>query len=236
MAVITPDGIVGKVTSVYPTASYVLLISDPSFAAGVMSQKNRVHGILKGQGSSTVIVEDVQNEENVEPGDAFYTAGDDGIFPKGLPAGTVIAAHPGRGHKEISLTPAGLQNGLEEVLIIVEGVHLPIPELPTVNQSVFIQPPPPAETDASGLKPPIPTGGASTDMDRMTQSYKDVSAKQKHEMGERGAGAPNFNLLLDSNAPKADSKGPVAPKPQAPAAAPAATPPVTPPANQPPRP
>src|SRR5579863_8085909 len=67
MAVITPDGIVGKVTSVYPTASYVLLISDPSFAAGVMSQKNRVHGILKGQGSSTVIVEDVQNEENVEP-------------------------------------------------------------------------------------------------------------------------------------------------------------------------
>ena len=54
MAVITPDGIVGKVTGAYPTASYVLLITDPSFAAGVISQKNRVHGTLKGQGYSTV--------------------------------------------------------------------------------------------------------------------------------------------------------------------------------------
>ena len=47
---------------VYPTASYVLLITDPSFAAGVISQKNRVHGTLKGQGNSTVIVDYVQNE------------------------------------------------------------------------------------------------------------------------------------------------------------------------------
>ena len=35
MAVITPDGIVGKVVSAYPTASFVLLITDPTFAAGV---------------------------------------------------------------------------------------------------------------------------------------------------------------------------------------------------------
>jgi rod shape-determining protein MreC len=217
MAVITPDGIVGKVTSVYPTASYVLLITDPAFAAGVISQKNRVHGILKGQGSSTVIVEDVQNEENVEPGDAFYTSGDDGIFPKGLPAGTVVAARSGRGHKEISLTPAGFQNGLEEVFVIVEGVHLPIPNLPAVSQSVFIQPPPAVEGDASSVKAPSSPSGASTDLDRLHEHYKNVSAKQKHEMGERGTGAPNFNLPEDSSAPKPNSKGPALPKPQAPA-------------------
>ena len=52
MAVITPDGIVGKVVDAYPTASLVLLITDPTFAAGVISQKNRVHGTLKGQGHS----------------------------------------------------------------------------------------------------------------------------------------------------------------------------------------
>ncbi len=44
MAVITPDGIVGKVIDVFPTASFMLLITDPTFAAGVLSQKNRVHG------------------------------------------------------------------------------------------------------------------------------------------------------------------------------------------------
>ena len=51
MAVITPDGIVGKVIAAYPTASLVLLITDSGFAAGVISQKNRVRGTLKGQGT-----------------------------------------------------------------------------------------------------------------------------------------------------------------------------------------
>jgi rod shape-determining protein MreC len=61
----------------------VLLITDPNFAAGVISQKNRVHGTLKGQGYSTVIVDYVQNEQKVEQGEWFYTSGDDRIFPKG---------------------------------------------------------------------------------------------------------------------------------------------------------
>jgi rod shape-determining protein MreC len=214
MAVITPDGIVGKVTSVYPTASYVLLVSDPTFAAGVISQKNHVHGTLKGQGSNTVFVDNVQNEENVEAGDLFFTSGDDGIFPKGLPAGAVVAARPGRGHKDIFLAASGFQNGLEEVLIIVEGVHLPIPEMPTVNQPVFIQPPPPAEGDTTGVKAPSPTGAAATDMDRLHQQYKNIADQQKHEMGERGRGAPDFNILENGGAPKANSKGPApAPRP-----------------------
>jgi rod shape-determining protein MreC len=50
MAVVTPDGIVGKVIAAYPTASEVLLITDPDFAAGVVSPKG-VHGTLKGQGT-----------------------------------------------------------------------------------------------------------------------------------------------------------------------------------------
>jgi rod shape-determining protein MreC len=36
MGVVTPDGIVGKVVAVYPTASQVMLISDPDFAVGVI--------------------------------------------------------------------------------------------------------------------------------------------------------------------------------------------------------
>src|SRR5277367_711431 len=51
MAVITPDGIVGKILAAYPTASQALLATDPSFAAGVVSQKNHVRGILRGIGS-----------------------------------------------------------------------------------------------------------------------------------------------------------------------------------------
>ena len=49
MAVVTPDGIVGKVISAYPTASAVLLITDPDFAAGVVSQKGQWRGTLRGR-------------------------------------------------------------------------------------------------------------------------------------------------------------------------------------------
>ena len=145
MAVITPDGIVGKVINVYPTASYVLMITDPAFAAGVISQKNRVHGTLKGQGHSTVIVDYVQNEERVEQGEFFYTSGDDLIFPKGLPVGEAVVVRPGKTLKEIYVTPSGFQNGLEEVLIIVEGVHTLIPDSPPGTQPVHLLAPPPAE-------------------------------------------------------------------------------------------
>src|SRR6267154_549465 len=114
MAVITPDGIVGKVTGAYPTASYVLLITDPSFAAGVVSQKNRVRGTLKGQGDSPVMVDYVQNEQKVELGEWFYTSGDDRIFPKGLPVGEVTVVRKGKSTQlEVFVNPSGLQNGLE---------------------------------------------------------------------------------------------------------------------------
>jgi rod shape-determining protein MreC len=214
MAVITPDGIVGKVVDVYPTASFVLLATDPSFAAGVISQKNRVHGTLKGQGGAKVIVDYVQNEEHVEQGEWFYTSGDDGVFPKGLPVGEATSVHPGKSKQEIILSPSGFQNGLEEVLIIIEGVHAPIPELPLPNQQIHVQAPPtvdPGETvaptgssaasgssgasGASGAAAP-PTGPLS-DADRIIDRYRQIGDAEKHVWGQRGKGPPDFNIPLD---------------------------------------
>ena len=214
MAVITPDGIVGKVTSAYPTASFVLLITDPSFAAGVISQKNHVHGTLKGQGYSTVIVDYVQNEQKVEPGEQFFTSGDDRIFPKGLPVGEATVVREGKSYKEIFLTPSGLQNGLEEVLIVTEGVHMAIPEAqaqPT-PQPVHLQEPPPAEsldsstTDAAPdqapaqtapAQPPIHNGPLTTDADRLVDQYRKIGQAEKHVYGQSAGGAPNFNINLN---------------------------------------
>ncbi|MCX6620192.1 MAG: rod shape-determining protein MreC, partial [Acidobacteria bacterium] len=124
MPVITPDGIVGKVLASYPTASTVLLVTDPSFAAGVISQKNRVRGTIKGQGHGTATVDYIQNEEKLDPGEWFYTSGDDRIFPKGLPVGQVTVARPGRGRKEVFVNPSGMQNGLEEAATLGLGTLL----------------------------------------------------------------------------------------------------------------
>lgn len=216
MAVITPDGIVGKVTGAYPTASYVLLITDPTFAAGVISQKNRVHGTLKGQGYSTAMVDYVQNEERVEQGEWFYTSGDDRIFPKGLPVGEATVVRPGKSHKEIYVTPSGLQNGLEEVLIIVEGVHAPIPDSQPMSQDVHLMtPPPPGEISPDPA--PAVSGTVTTDADRLVDHYRKIGEAEKHVYGGHSPGAPDYNINLDAVSPKdAVSPNPADPKPPSP--------------------
>jgi rod shape-determining protein MreC len=230
MAVITPDGIVGKVTSAYPTASFVLLITDPSFAAGVISQKNHVHGTLKGQGYSTVIVDYVQNEQKVEPGEQFFTSGDDRIFPKGLPVGETTVVREGKSYKEIFVTPSGLQNGLEEVLIVTEGVHMPIPEAQPTAQPVHLQEAPPAESSDSPTTDAAPTqtpaqapaqappqsGPLTTDADRLVDQYRKIGQAEKHVYGQSAGGAPNFNINLN---PRPAEAAPASPGAQSPSSA-----------------
>ena len=74
------------------------------FAAGVISQKNRVPGQLKGQGNPNCLIDYVQNEEKVDVGEWFFTTGTERIFPKGLPAGQVTAVRNGKDFKEIDMT------------------------------------------------------------------------------------------------------------------------------------
>lgn len=225
MAVVTPDGIVGKVIASYPTASEVLLVTDPDFAAGVVSQKNQTHGTLKGQGNGPCKVEYVPIEEKVEVGEWFYTSGDDRIFPRGFPVGIVTAVHEAQPFKEILVEPSGVQHGLEDVLIILSGVHEEIPTAPPGNQPVYIAPAPPEAVKspgaADGSAPPAeaPGNAPSTEADRLRAHYKAVGDAQNHVFGEGlpGSKPPNFNLPL----PPAGAKPAATP----PSAKPPATPP-----------
>jgi rod shape-determining protein MreC len=151
MAVVTPDGIIGKVTAVYPTASEVLLITDPMFAAGVISAKTHAHGTLKGTGTPLCKVDFVAFEDKVDAGDWFYTSGDDRIFPRGMPVGIVKSVRPAQPYKEVALDPSGMSRGSpEDVLIVLEGVHQEIPDTPPPNQQVYLAPPPPPMAEPAG--------------------------------------------------------------------------------------
>ena len=208
LAVITPDGIVGKVIDVFPMASQVQLITDGTFGAGVISQKNRVHGVVKGRGDPTCIVEGVQNEEKVEPGEWFYTSGDDRVFPKGLPVGQVSVARDGRSTKEIYLVPSGFQNGFEEVLIVLEGVHQPVPEgaAPQSSQPIAMTPPPPPDNSKPGVPGQTPaeprrqqgSDGVQTDADKLLDRYKKIGEAEGHTYGGYTFGKPpDFNINPD---------------------------------------
>ena len=196
MAVVTPDGIVGKVVDAYPTASLVMLVTDPTFAAGVISQKNRVRGTLKGLGHSECLVDYVQNEEKVDSGEWFYTSGDDRIFPKGFPVGQVSAVRNGRTFKEIYVTPSGLQGGVEEVLVVLEGVHQQIPETEVASPGYKILQAPP-ESDAAAPQAPGQQAALTTDADRLREQYKQLGQAQNHTFGEGvpGSRPPDFTKL-----------------------------------------
>lgn len=214
MAVITPDGIVGKITGVFPTASYMLLITDPAFAAGALSQSNRVRGTVKGQGNGTVMIDYVQNEEKVDQDEWFYTSGDDRIFPKGLPVGQVTVVRPGKARKEIYVNPSGLRNGLEEVLIIVDAVHRALPEVPAGDQPVHLLDPPPAESGAAAA--PV-EGAPQTDADRLVDRYRKIGEAQKHVYGQHGGGAPDYNINVDPVTAPPSAPPQATPLPAAPA-------------------
>jgi rod shape-determining protein MreC len=199
MAVVTPDGIVGKVISVYPTASQMMLITDASFAAGVISEKLRVQGTLKGQGHGTLIVDYVPAELKVEVGERFFTSGDDRIFPKGLPAGEVKVVRPGRIFKEIFLAPSGFASGLEEVLVVLEGVHQVLPGMKPENVPYHILPSPPQEAE-----PPFSsalTESQRTEADRLKENIQRLGEAQGVRFGEAGR-IPDFNATVNAARPQ----------------------------------
>ena len=190
MAVITQDGIVGKVVRSYPIASQVLLITDPSFAAGVISQKSRVHGTLKGVGQSRVMVDHIQNEDKIEVDEEFFTSGEDRVFPKGLAVGKAEIVRPGRTFKDVQFVPSGLQSVLEEVLIVIEGVHQRIPDsLPGLQSPVVMQSPlPPGMGEKPRPQEEI-INSNKTDADRLRERYLGIGSKRSVV----GQPAPDYN-------------------------------------------
>ncbi|MBM3726121.1 MAG: rod shape-determining protein MreC [Acidobacteria bacterium] len=218
MAVVTPDGIVGKVLASYPTAAQVLLITDPTFAAGVVSEKNRVPGVLKGLGRGACSVEYVEIEEKVEAGEWYYTSGDDRVFPKGLPVGRASVVRTGKLFKEIFIVPSGFQRGLEEVLVVIEGVHQPLPEGQVAAEGSYAMPPPPDEQQSAGGSGQ--RSDMATDADRVRRQYQRIGEAQGHQFG--GPGVPNFNVRPPQQKPPApapaagspaQTPAPAAPKP-----------------------
>ncbi len=98
MPVITPRGVIGKIYQVYPSSSLILLINDPSSGAGVILEKSRLQGILKGTPSGETVLQNVMSDEKIEVGEKVLTSGGDRVYPKGLPVGTVAEVSPRRGY------------------------------------------------------------------------------------------------------------------------------------------
>lgn len=120
MGVITPDGVVGKILAVYPDTSQVLRLDDKESGVGALLAGTRTQGPVKGTGAPLLSLDYISNDEKVTEGQAVLTSGQDRIFPKDLPVGTVVdfVSDPNTPFMRIRVRPAAHLDRLEEVLVL----------------------------------------------------------------------------------------------------------------------
>ena len=121
MPVVNASGVVGRVISVSPDFSKILLVVDQNSAVDCLLQRSRDRGILKGLSTDVCNLEYLVKTADAAVGDQVITSGLGGVFPKGLPVGKIldIDENPGMLFKEIKVRPAVDFSTLEEVMIIL---------------------------------------------------------------------------------------------------------------------
>ena len=120
MAVLSNQGVVGRIIETSPHASRVLLIDDHNSALDGFDQRSRARGIVAGMVDDGVIMKYMDRSQDIKARDTIVTSGLDGIFPRGLLVGTVSGVHregPGL-FLAVQLAPAVSFRELEQVLVV----------------------------------------------------------------------------------------------------------------------
>ncbi len=87
--VLSPGGLVGRVSSVTSNASKVLLLSDPSSRVGVTISRSRYMGFMRGKSANRAVMEFFEKVPDVRRGDVVSTSPFSQLFPTGIPIGRI---------------------------------------------------------------------------------------------------------------------------------------------------
>jgi rod shape-determining protein MreC len=89
LAVMTGDGVVGRVISAGERSSRVLLLTDINSQVPVLVGEKATRAILEGNNTENPSIKFVDSDAGLSPGDLITTSGHGGIYPQGLPIGVV---------------------------------------------------------------------------------------------------------------------------------------------------
>ena len=124
MAVIDPDGLVGKIIRVEHETATVLLLIDPQAGAKARVSGSGYAGGIEGNGASEALtLAFIDTEAEVSVGDEVVTAGyDEGIFPPNIPIGTIaeVESQEAALEQDISVEPYVDFTTLDFVQVIIE--------------------------------------------------------------------------------------------------------------------
>lgn len=119
--VLAPEGLVGRVIAVSGPYAKVQLITDRAASVGGMIVRTRRQGVVRGGGGSGggLELDYVPLQAEVRPGDRVLTAGIDGVFPRGIPVGTIISVEEGgQLFHRIKLVPSVDFGSLDQVYLL----------------------------------------------------------------------------------------------------------------------
>jgi rod shape-determining protein MreC len=126
MPVVTAGGIVGRIITVGPWASQVMLITDEKAGAGAVIGQlgSGALGSVRGRadlGVGLIEMKYVSGLEKVEVNDYVMTTGQDGIYPPGLNIGRVVEVKSGTATTahQILIQPGAQLDHLEEVAVLL---------------------------------------------------------------------------------------------------------------------
>ncbi len=127
MAVVTNEGVVGRVLRTTRDSSDVITILDLLSAVDAIDERSRVRGVVEGRTDEICELRFTLRTDDVQIGDTLISSGLGGIFPKGVPIGTATKINRKNYgiSQDIEIRPSVDFSKLEEVLVITRSERNP---------------------------------------------------------------------------------------------------------------
>jgi rod shape-determining protein MreC len=123
MAVVTSEGLVGRVQNTTASTADIVTILDLLSAVEAIVERSRARGIVEGLSDSLAHLKFALRTDSIQVGDGLIASGLEGIFPRGVPVGTVSAVNKKDYGitQEVEVRPSVDFGKLEEVLVVVQS-------------------------------------------------------------------------------------------------------------------
>ena len=111
-------GVVGRVEQIGGNYARIMLLNDINSRIPVVTEKNRIRGILAGDNTATMNLIFTPLDAELKAGDKIVTSGVAGGFPSDLPVGVVVGVQNGH----IKVKSFADFNRLEYLRIVDYGI------------------------------------------------------------------------------------------------------------------
>lgn len=128
-----PGGLIGRITSVTPHTSRVLLISDPTSRVGVTISRSRYMGFMRGQSSNRAVMEFFDKVPDVRRGDVVSTSSFSRLFPPGFPVGQVESVNLNKSPAPEAVIELSAPISSLEWVIVYPNSQTPLEQQPPVQ-------------------------------------------------------------------------------------------------------